>query len=166
MGPPENLIGHPENQVGRRKRSARQPRARCCLLKGCEQSFQPRQSNQRYCSAECRKAARKWSRWKAQRYRGTKSGKEKRTDQSRRYRKRVKNRKPPDPKTDNDAARVISPEEFFRPFLRSARMLPGVHIPAAKPLAALLLTRLPTRDGARPRTGAPLETSTDLGRRY
>ena len=104
MGPPENLTEHPENQAGRRRPSAR-PRARCCLLKGCEQRFHPRQSNQRYCSAECRKAARKWSRWKAQqRYRATKAGKAKRTDQSRRYRERVKSRKPAAPDADTEAA--------------------------------------------------------------
>src|SRR6516164_2867429 len=115
MGPPENPRGPSENQAGRRKRPGRRPRMRCCLLKGCDQSFHPRQSRQRYCSAECRKAARKWSRWKAQqRYRETKSGKEKRTDQSRRYRQRVKNRKPPEPEADNDATRVITPEHFFR----------------------------------------------------
>ena len=163
MGPPENLTDHPENQAGRRKRSARRPRARCCLLKGCDQSFQPRQSTQRYCSAECRKAARKWSRWKAQqRYRATKSGKANRTDQSRRYRERVKSRKPAAPEADNETARVITPEDFFRSFLRSARLLRGIRTPAAKSLAALLLARLPARDGARPRKGAPLEAGADL----
>ena len=87
---------------------------RCCLLKGCVQSFHLRQSNQRHCSAECRKAARKWSRWKVQqRYRTTKSGKEKRSDQSRRYRQRVKHRKPPDLEADNEAGRVITPEYSF-----------------------------------------------------
>jgi hypothetical protein len=167
MGPPENLTDHPENQAGRRKRSARRPRARCCLLKGCDQSFQPRQANQRYCSTECRKAARKWSRWKAQqRYRATKSGKARRTDQSRRYRERVKSRKPAAPEADNETARVITPEDFFRSFLRPARLLRGIHPPAAKSLAALLLARLPARDGARPRKGAPLEAGADLSRRY
>ena len=82
-------------------------RARHCLLKGCEQPFHPRQANQRYCSSACRKAARRWSRWKAQqRYRATPSGKAKRTDQSRRYRERIKTRKPPEPEADNEAARV------------------------------------------------------------
>ena len=167
MGPPENLTDHPENQAGRRKRPVRRPRARCCLLKGCDQSFHPRQTNQRYCSAECRKAARKWSRWKAQqRYRATKSGKAKRTDQSRRYRERIKSRKPPEPEADNNAARVITPKDFFRTILRSARLLRGIHTPAAKSLAALLFARLPTRDGARTRTRAPLETIAGLSGRY
>jgi len=163
MGPPENLTDHPENQAGRRKRSGRRPRARCCLLKGCDQSFHPRQSTQRYCSAECRKAARKWSRWKAQqRYRATKSGKAKRSDQSRRYRERVESRKPAAPEADNETARVITPEDFFRSFLRPARLLRGIRTPAAKSLAALLLARLPARDGSRPRKRAPLEAGADL----
>jgi hypothetical protein len=167
MGPPENLTDHPENQAGRRKRSARRPRERCCLLKGCDQSFQPRQPTQRYCSAECRKAARKWSRWKAQqRYRATNSGKAKRTDQSRRYRERIKSRKPPEPEADNDAARVITPEHFFRADVRPTGLLRRIHAAAAKPLAALLLARLPTCDGARPRTGASVEAGADLSGRY
>jgi len=41
------------------------PRARHCLLKGCERRFDPRRATQRYCSEECRRAARRWSRWKA-----------------------------------------------------------------------------------------------------
>src|SRR6202050_5697321 len=133
MGPPENLTDHPENQAGRRKQSVRRPRARHCLLKGCEQRFHPRTANQRYCSAECRKAARKWSRWKAQhRYRATKSGRAKRTDQSRRYRERIKRRKPPEPAADNDAARVITPAYFFRAHVRPTGLLRGIHTPAAK----------------------------------
>jgi len=163
MGPPENLTGHSENQAGRRKRPCRRPRARCCLLKGCGQSFHPRQANQRYCSAECRKAARKWSRWKAQqRYRATKSGKAKRTDQSRRYRERIESRKPPEPEADNDAARVITPEHFFRGHVRPTGLLPGIYTPAAESVAALLLARLPRRDGACPPTGAPLEAGANL----
>ena|SRR6516165_9902361 len=151
MGPPENLTGHPENQAGRRRQPVRRPRARCCLLKGCDQSFHPRQSSQRYCSAECRKAARKWSRWKAQqRYRATQAGKEKRTDQGRRYRERVKSRQPPEPEEDNGTARVITPEHFFRADVRPAGLLRGIHTSAAKSLAALLLAHLPARGAARP----------------
>lgn len=152
---------------GRGRRTPAAPRARRCLLKGCEQSFHPRQANQHYCSAACRKAARRWSRWKAQqRYRATPSGKAKRTDQSRRYRERIKTSKPPEPEADNEAARVITPEDYFRRILRSTRLLRGIHTAAAKSLAALLLACLPERDGARPRTGAPLETGADLIRRY
>ena len=151
MGPPESPTRPRKNQAaGRRKHSSRQPRSRQCLLKDCDQHFHPQQARQRYCSAGCRAAARKWSRWKAQqRYRATKSGKEKRTDQNRRYRQRVKSRKPPGSEADNEDARVITPEHFFRSVLRSAGLLRGLLTAAAKSLAALLLTRLPARDAAR-----------------
>jgi hypothetical protein len=146
-----------------RKRSPRRPRVRRCLLKGCEHRFHPRHPKQRYCGAQCRKAARKWSRWKAQqRYRATPSGKTKRTDQSRRYRERVKTRKPPEPEADNEVARVVTPEDFFRTILRSARLLRAVHAAAAKSLAALLFARLPAGNGARSGMGAPLEAGADL----
>ena len=116
MGPPENPTGHPENQEGRRKRLPLRPRMRRCLLKGCEERFAPRQARQRYCSEECREAAREWSRWKAQeRYRATRAGKQQRNGQSRRYRERVKSRKPSEPEAVDEAARVITTEHFFRP---------------------------------------------------
>jgi hypothetical protein len=96
-----------------RKRTARRPRARRCLLKGCDQPFRPRQARQRYCSAACRESARRWSRWKAQqRYRETAAGQQKRNGQSRRYRERVKSRKT-EPEAINDPARVITTEHFF-----------------------------------------------------
>ena len=98
MGPPESPTGDPENQEGRPKRSARRLRTRRCLLKGCERRFHPHQVCQRYCGERCRKAARQWSRWKAQqRYRATTAGKQKRNGQSQRYREHVKSRKPPEP---------------------------------------------------------------------
>jgi hypothetical protein len=159
MGPPESPTDHLENQEGRRKGLARRPRTRSCLLKGCEQRFHPRQARQRYCSDGCRKAARKWSRWKAQeRYRETAAGQQKRNGQSRRYRERVKSRKPPESEAVNEAPRVITTEHFFRPLLRPARLLREIRASAAKSLATLLLTRLPARAGARRRTGAALET--------
>ena len=116
MGPPENPTGQTENQeAGRRRRVSRRPRMRRCLLKGCERRFGPRHVRQRYCSGECRKAAKKWARWKAQqKYRATAAGKQKRNGQNRRYRERVKSRKPPAPEADEEAARVIPPEPFFR----------------------------------------------------
>jgi hypothetical protein len=158
MGPPESRIGHPENQEGRRKGLVRRPRTRYCLLKGCEQRFHPRQARQRYCSDGCRKAARKWSRWKAQeRYRESAAGQQKRNDQSRRYRERVKDRKPAEPDAVSEAARVITTDHFFRPLLRPARLLREIRAPEAKSLAALLLARVQARAGARPRTGAALE---------
>jgi hypothetical protein len=125
MGPPENPTSYPEKQEsGGRKRLARRPRARRCLLKGCEQRFHPRQARQRYCSEDCRKAARKWSRWKAQpKYRTTAGGKRKRNGQSQRYRERVKSRKPAEPEAVSDGARVITKQHFFRALLRPARLL-------------------------------------------
>jgi hypothetical protein len=167
MGPPESPTGHPENQEGRPRRSSRRPRTRLCLLKGCEQRFHPRQARQRYCSERCREAARKWSRFKAQeRYRKTTAGQQKRNGQSRRYRERVRRRKPPEPEAVDEAARVITTEHFFRSFLQPARLLRGIRTPATKSLAALLLARLPARDGACPRKGAPLEAGADLRRKY
>src|SRR5450631_3875611 len=120
MGPPESPTGRLENQeAGRRKRLRRRPRTRRCLLKGCRQRFRAHQARQRYCNERCREAARKWSRWKAQeRYRETAAGQQKRRGQSRRYRERVKSRKPAEPNPVNEAARVITTEDFFRPFLR------------------------------------------------
>ena len=160
MGPPESPTGDPENQEGRPKRSARRPRTRRCLLKGCERRFHPHQACQRYCGERCRKAARQWSRWKAQqRYRATTGGKRKRNGQSQRYREHVKSRKPPEPEAVNEAARVITTKHFFRPFLRSARLLREIRTPAAKSFAALLLGAVQARTGAGPRTGAVLETS-------
>ena len=132
MGPPESPTGHPGNQEGRPRRLARRPRTRCCLLKGCDQRFHPRQVRQRYCSDGCRQAARKWSRRKAQeRYRETAAGQQRRKGQSRRYRERVKSRKPPETDAVNDPARVIPPEHFFRPFLRPAGLLRGIRTHAA-----------------------------------
>lgn len=68
----------------------RRPRRRRCLLKGCEQPFQPGHPQERYCSAACRQAARRWRSWRARRrYRATEGGKACRAGQSRRYRKRL-----------------------------------------------------------------------------
>ena len=115
MGPIESATGPRKNQAaGRRKRGARRPRQRWCLLKGCEQRFHPRQGWQRYCSEDCRAAARKWSRWKAQqRYRKTGAGQQKRNGQSRRYRERVQRRKASESPVVSQVARVITPEHFF-----------------------------------------------------
>jgi hypothetical protein len=168
MGPPESRTRPRKKQAaGRRKRRARKPRARYCLLKGCEQKFHPRRANQRYCSTKCREKARKWSGWKAQqRYRETARGQQKRNGQSRRYRERVKSRKPAQPPAVSDTARVITKEHFFRPHLRPARVLRALRAPAAKSLAALLFAGLPGSGGAGRGAGAALETSTHLIRIY
>src|SRR5262245_36267006 len=123
MGPSENHTARRKTQALRRRKRPARPRMRQCLLKGCEQRFHPRQAGQRYCSEECRKAARKWSRWKAQqKYRTTVAGKGKRNHQSRCYRQRLKSRKPSAAEPVSEAARVITPEDFFRSHLRSARV--------------------------------------------
>jgi hypothetical protein len=105
MGPFENRTDQLERQAARRQKrrsrgSRRTPRTRRCLLKGCERRFQGQH-------------ARKWSEWKARlTYRATAAGKQKRNGQSRRYRKRVKERNAPQRKPVREAARVIS-RKFF-----------------------------------------------------
>jgi len=87
LGPPQD---------GRKRRSDQgsvgyRPRQRICLLKGCEKPFHPRCPQQRYCSDACRREARRWRRWQAQRrYRATKNGRRQRRCQSCRYRRRVR----------------------------------------------------------------------------
>jgi hypothetical protein len=124
MGPPENPTRHREKQEAHgRKRPVRRSRARQCLLKGCERRFHPEHAQQRYCSPECREAAGEWSEWKArQKYRATAAGKRKRNGQSRRYRERLKSRKPPEKAAVPEAARVI-PKIFFRWLLRPSGLL-------------------------------------------
>ena len=165
MGSAESATRHCENQAaGRRKR---RPRRRPCLLKGCEQRFHPRQATQRYCSWGCRLKARKWSQWKAQqKYRISAGGKEKRNGQSQRYRQRVKRRKAAEPEAISEGARVITPEDFFRTQLRSARLLRAIRTPAAKSFAALLFARMPAGAGAGAATGAALEAGAHLIRAY
>jgi hypothetical protein len=111
VGPAEDSTRPAEDQEdGGRKRPIRRPRTRRCLLKGCEQCFCPQRAPQRYCSQQCRRAARQWSRWKAQQnYRATAAGKEKRNGQCRRYRERVRERQKAAPQ---EAARVIT-KDFF-----------------------------------------------------
>ena len=148
--------------IGRLKRLARR-RARRCLLKGCEQRFRPRQARQRYCNERCRDAARKWSRWKAQqRYRATTAGKQQRNGQSVRYRERVRSREPAEPEAVDDPARVITKEEFFRSFVRPARLLREIPARAAKSLATLLFAGVPACAGASPRAGTALERGARL----
>jgi hypothetical protein len=157
MGPHENPTRHGERQAARaRKRPSCRPRTRRCLLKGCEQRFRPRHARQRYCSDGCREAKRQWSEWKAQqKYRGTAACKQKRNEQSRRYRERVKNRKPPEKESVAEAARVIT-KKFFRRLLQPARLLRMLRTLAAVAAATVLLAGLPACDGARLGTRAAL----------
>ena len=67
------------------------PRRRRCLLKGCEQFFQPVHPLCRYCGCDCSAAARRHSCWLAARkYRGSEQGKEKRRQQCQRRRERLR----------------------------------------------------------------------------
>lgn len=159
MGPPEDCTRQPQRQErgGRRRRPARRPRTRPCLLKGCERPFRPRRATERYCSRECREAAGKWRRWKAQqKYRATVAGREKRNGQSRRYRERVRNRQQTTPEEAlPEAARVIPPN-FFRPLLRPSRLLPGVCRTAAIASSKVLFHHVPAGHGTRPAARATL----------
>ena len=168
MGPPESVTRRRKNQAaGRRKRRARRPRGRRCLLKGCEQRVHPRHARQRYCSTACREKARKWSRWKAQqKYRKSRGGKQRRNGQSGRYRERVKRRKPPEPEAVSEGARVITNEHFFRAHVRPAGLLRAIRTRAAKSLAALLLHGMPASAGTRSGAGTALETGAPLIRTY
>jgi hypothetical protein len=158
MGPPENPTNPSPNQertgCQRRKCPAHRPRTRRCLLKGCEKRHRPRQAWQRYCSPECREAARAWSRWKAQqRYRATTAGQEKRRAQCRRYRQRVRARRK---QLSEAAARVITPD-FFRGLLRPARLLPQIRPHPEVAAATFLLEGVPASSGARLGAGTTLE---------
>ena len=162
MGPPENRTRRSEKQAAHgRKRPVRRPRGRLCLLKGCERRFHPKHARQRYCSAECREAAQAWSRWKAQQtYRATAAGKQKRNQQSRRYRKRVQQRKPPEKQALAGAARVIPRKLLFRWLLPPAGLLRVLPALAAVSAATVLLARLPACHGAGLGTGATLAKQT------
>jgi hypothetical protein len=64
-------------------------RPRRCLLKGCDRLFRPTHPLCRYCSADCRQAARHWQSWRAQQnYRATANGRQHRQQQARAYRQR------------------------------------------------------------------------------
>jgi hypothetical protein len=134
------------------------PRMRGCLLKGCEQRFRPRSATQRYCSVECCRAARRWSRWKAQQsYRSTAAGKDKRNQQSHRYRERVKARRqePYESESGAEPARVIT-QDFFRSLLRSSWLLRRIRVEGAITQAAVLLPCLPACHGTGLATRTPL----------
>ncbi len=159
MGPPEDCTRQPgrAERGGGRKPPARRPRTRECLLKGCEQRFRPRRAGERYCSRECREAARQWSRWKAQqRYRATAAGREKRNGQGQRYRERVRDRKQTTPEEALPAAARVITQDFFRPLLRPPWLLPGVRRTAAITSPAVLLACVPTGPGAGPAARATL----------
>jgi len=132
MGPDKDSPASAKNQdAGRtlgsagRRRRARRPRRRVCLLKDCGRVFRPQQPLARYCSEACRQQARRWRQWKARRrYRQSANGKQKRQAQSRRYRECRKERQAQETAAVT-AARVI-PTIFFFMLLRPAGLLCGV----------------------------------------
>jgi hypothetical protein len=156
VGPDEDSTLPPEDREPGQP-PGRRPRTRCCLLKGCERRFCPQRARQRYCSDECRQAARRWSRWKAQQnYRATAVGKERRNGQSRRYRQRVRNRQAAAPEEAvPEAARVIT-HNFFRLLLRPPWLLRGIRFAAALAPPAVLFARVPARHGTGLATRAAL----------
>ena len=88
---------------------------RKCLLKGCDRYFSPNHPLDRYCSGDCKEAARRWRIAKANlNYRASENGKLKRREQTARYRTKCKERQaqcgiqhraaPQDPDPDRSAA--------------------------------------------------------------
>jgi hypothetical protein len=132
MGPDKDSPASAKNQdAGRtlgsagRRRRARRPRRRVCLLKDCGRVFRPQQPLARYCREACRQQARRWRQWKARRrYRQSANGKQKRQAQSRRYRECRKERQAQETAAVT-AARVI-PTIFFFMLLRPVGLLCGV----------------------------------------
>jgi len=91
---PEKIKLSNTKPQGRRGECDVRALVRACLLKGCERRFRPVHPLTRYCGEECREEARHWREWKAQHhYRQSDGGKDKRREQSRRYRERCKQAK-------------------------------------------------------------------------
>lgn len=86
-------------------------RPRRCLLQGCERWFRPHRPQCRYCSEDCRQAARQWRRWHAQqKYRSSAKGRQHRQEQARRYRQRSQTRVPlPPPSCPKPCAAATAP---------------------------------------------------------
>lgn len=88
-------MAHPQNPSPTRKSQDDSARTapRKCLLKGCDRYFPPNHPLDRYCNGECQQAARRWSIAKANlNYRASENGKQKRREQSARYRSKCKDR--------------------------------------------------------------------------
>lgn len=157
---PTPAKNQPPTKVPWRKRRARRPRRRVCLLKGCGHVFRPQQPLARYCSEACCEQARRWRQWKARRrYRRSSNGQQRRRAQSRRYRERRKERPARENRYPN--RREGHPYKFFLPswvvLLRPPGVLCGIPAHQAVPGAAVLFPGLPTRSGAGSREGEALE---------
>jgi hypothetical protein len=143
-------VGPSQDRTSSRPRQARQrparPRARRCLLKGCERRFQPVRPQARYCGKSCRNEAARWRAWKAQgQYRQSEGGRACRREQSRRRRERVAERKRRGETAglpSGAAAWVIAQQEIFVR-LRPARLLRDVRADTPLAGAAILLSALP-----------------------
>jgi hypothetical protein len=152
---PSHDQGNPRSRQGRRRRGG--PRARQCLLKGCERWFVPERPQARYCGVACRTAAARWRVWKAQqRYRQTARGRASRCAQSRRHRHRQRAR----PRSGRDhpccaGAWVIAQRQIFR-HLRPAWLLRHVPPVSSVTAAALLWNALSARAGTGDRARAPV----------
>jgi len=156
---PSHDQSSPRSTQGDRRQSG--PRARRCLLKGCEQRFVPARPQARYCGAACRAAAARWRRWKAQqRYRQTAQGRACRRAQSRRRRQRQRER--PRERARSPCcvgAWVIAQRQIFV-HLRSAWLLCRVCPWSSVSPAAILWNGVSARAGsgdrARAAVAAPL----------
>jgi hypothetical protein len=125
--------------------------------KDASDAFGPGKHGSAIAAADAERPRGDWSRWKAQeRYRATPAAREKRNGQSGRYRERVKDRKTQQKEVVQEAARVITAEDFFRWLLRPAGMLRGLRAPGAKPAATVLLAPVSACDGARLGTGTAM----------
>ena len=77
-----------------KRQGACRPRQRLCLLKDCEKPFRPTHPQARYCSPECREAARRWRNKRNRRkHRQKPKVRKKRQAQSQRYRCRCAERR-------------------------------------------------------------------------
>jgi hypothetical protein len=91
-------------------------------------------------------------------YRATEHGKDKRKDQCRRNRRRIKKRENPELEPADEAARVIT-TDFFRLLLRPARVLRDVQAQPEITAATLLLKGMPESYGACLGAGTAMEES-------
>ena len=88
---------------------------RVCLLKGCEQTFRPWHPLGRYCSSNCRAAARRWRQRTAnRRYRSSEQGKCRRRAQACRYRERIRQRQAADSELGQRWRGLSPPEKSLR----------------------------------------------------
>ena len=155
VGPSHDRPNPPSTQGRWRPRG---PRARRCLLKGCDTWFAPVWPQARYCSDACRTAAARWRRWKAQqRYRQTAGGRACRRAQSRRRRQHQAQRRTRGcaDHPSRGPAWVIAQPKIFR-HLRSAWLLRHLRADSSLPVAAILCAALSAGVGTGDRTGAPV----------